>query len=36
MKAVVSMMAAKEMKDKEADEKGKLAKLDMTKYGAKN
>lgn len=29
------MMAKKEMKDK-ADEKGKLAKLDMTKYGAKN
>lgn len=35
MKAVIEYDGSKEMKDK-ADEKGKLAKLDMTKYGAKN
>ncbi|MCU4993993.1 multicopper oxidase family protein [Bacillus cereus] len=34
MKAVIEYDGSKEMKDK-ADEKGKLAKLDMTKYGAK-
>ncbi|EMA7395502.1 copper oxidase [Bacillus thuringiensis] len=34
MKAVIEYDGSKEMKDK-ADEKGKLAKLDMTKYGVK-
>lgn len=34
MKAIIEYDGSKEMKDK-ADEKGKLAKLDMTKYGAK-
>lgn len=34
MKAVIKYDGSKEMKDK-ADEKEKLPKLDMTKYGAK-
>ena len=35
MKAVIEYDGSKEMKDK-TDEKEKLSKLDMTKYGAKN
>ena len=35
MKAVIEYDGDKEMKDK-TDEKEKLPKLDMTKYGAKN
>ena len=35
MKVVIKYDGSKEMKDK-ADEKEKLLKLDMTKYGSKN